>query len=450
WAAALVGRASGIWTYPTLNTFLIGFFPAALLSFFRMSKQMPDYETLTALFDRCNEYGGLLMSSDIQGSEAWPLRKEQLAIPDLRWRIPMRLALLPILGGIFALAAVSVPTAAIVPPAVGALKIDEEVKRLSAEIETLKQEELVPASQAEKLQERLEGLRAAGSGDDPARTWEALDHLEQAAARSAREGAEETIANAEKLANAQKALEEALSSGASSTFMPPENMADLSKMLERASATIPVGRGGSSGLEDAMASMSRDAAASLASSLGSLSSAALARLERLDKAVKLDPATLAKMKTLKQVSLAEGSFMTCTGTCTSTSSMTVLIPGQSGNKDASGAILISMDTPGDKDSPPGSGGVSRGRADAKMHFGDATSEENARFQEQTLPPNEGVRLEETQTIGVAMTAPQAATRNVPSTGGLLSTGNPSANSSAITRTLLPRHRPAVKRFFQHQ
>ncbi|MFZ2957157.1 MAG: hypothetical protein WA705_09725 [Candidatus Ozemobacteraceae bacterium] len=448
-AVVLLGRALRFWPDPSLETFFVGFPGACILAWVRSAGDLPADEVLTALFDRHNACGGLLMVSELTGSQAWADRVGEISAPDLRWNVPARLLLLPLLGVGFAIAATLIPTTTIVPPVPGALHVNEEVKRLSAEIEILRQEELLTASQAEKLLERLEGLKAAGSGEDPAGTWEALDHLEQAAARSAREGTQETLARAEKLSAAQNALEEALKNTGGASFSFPADMPDLAKMLERASATIPVGHGGSGSL-DPTASMTRDAAASLAATLGSMRSSALARLDRLGKAVKLDSATLARLGAMKPISLIPVSLMTATGIGSCTATMAVIIPGSPGDKPSSCTALLSADSSGGKDDKPGSGGISRGRGDARMHFGEATSEQNARFQEQVLPPNERIRLEDMQTVGVAMSAPQPSQQVGPSTGGVLTTGNTAQSTSALTRTILPRHRSAVRRFFQRK
>ena len=49
---------------------------------------------------------------------------------------------------------------------------------MAAGIDVLKEEEIIDSSKTEMLEEKLSQLQEDASGEDPVKTWEALDHLE--------------------------------------------------------------------------------------------------------------------------------------------------------------------------------------------------------------------------------------------------------------------------------
>ncbi len=97
-------------------------------------------------------------------------------------------------------------------------------------------------------------------------------------------------------------------------------------------------------------------------------------------------------------------------------------------------------------SQPGTGGINRGRGDAPMTWKDPTTDDGAKFQEQTLPPAAMSQREDAQSLGVSLGAPDVADPASARTGGAL-TGDEGGQSSAQTQTVLPRHRGAVQRYF---
>ena len=82
-------------------------------------------------------------------------------------------------------------------------------------------------AQAEALEQKLGQLGREASGDDPVKTWEALDHLEDAVDKAAKAAAESAVAESERLARAE-ALSEALSEGLKAGV----NQMDLKLMTE--------------------------------------------------------------------------------------------------------------------------------------------------------------------------------------------------------------------------
>lgn len=111
--------------------------------------------------------------------------------------------------------------------------------------------------------------------------------------------------------------------------------------------------------------------------------------------------------------------------------------GSLGEGENEGSIPVLFRT-----SRPGSGGISRGRGDAPLSFGDA-GERESEFAAQALP---SARFAEssTQNVGVATGAPRVApVESTPAAGG----NDSAAGAPSAERRIAPRHRDAVRRFF---
>lgn len=95
-------------------------------------------------------------------------------------------------------------------------------------------------------------------------------------------------------------------------------------------------------------------------------------------------------------------------------------------------------------SAPGSGGVSRGRADAALSSGHESPHASGAFEAKRLDPARVADAEQLQLLGVGSTTPEAL--DVGEAAGLEALG-PDSGNAAWRRRLAPRHRHAVGTFF---
>jgi len=72
---------------------------------------------------------------------------------------------------------------------------------------------------------------------------------------------------------------------------------------------------------------------------------------------------------------------------------------------------------------------------------DGSSEKDARFKEKVLPPSSVAGLNDSQLVGLSASAPKT------DASGVAAHGAASGGGSAYMQTLLPRHRGAVRRYF---
>jgi hypothetical protein len=98
----------------------------------------------------------------------------------------------------------------------------------------------------------------------------------------------------------------------------------------------------------------------------------------------------------------------------------------------------------------GNGGISRGGGSAPLNFNRKSSEHNTSFKDEKLPDPAAVSLEDSVSIGMGISAPTVeagqASQNLQSDSAAALPGR----SSGKNEIILPRHRNAVKKFFERQ
>ena len=96
------------------------------------------------------------------------------------------------------------------------------------------------------------------------------------------------------------------------------------------------------------------------------------------------------------------------------------------------------------DGLPGNGGISEGRADAELIWGEETPGRTEDFEAETLAEAKYEDPEQSQIIGVGAGAPEVEARG--ESGGAAGVAA-SSGSAAWRRRLSPHHRRAVGSFF---
>src|SRR5215475_8431828 len=208
-AVTLVLRAASSTPRKPLLWGAIGIAVAVIVAAVLVRKQLPSRGSVRALLDNRNDCGGLLMADADADLGAW--RMPEIALPRLRWRKSRAVGLL---AASFAFVGVSLlaPVRFATINAARPMDVSREVENLSAQIEALKEAQVIEEAKAEALDQKLEELSQEASGADPAKTWEALDHLNDAVEKAAKEAAESANAHQERLARAE-ALAEGLMAG---------------------------------------------------------------------------------------------------------------------------------------------------------------------------------------------------------------------------------------------
>jgi hypothetical protein len=421
-AVALVLRAASATPRRQMLWGAVGIVIAVIAAAALSRKRLPPRDSVRALLDYRNDCGGLLMAGADADLGAW--RIHEITAPRLRWRKARAFGLLAA-SFAFVLISLLAPVRFATTGAARSMDVSREVENLSAQIEALKEAQIIEEEKAEALEQKLDQLSQEASGEDPAKTWEALDHLNDAVEKAAKEAAETANSRQERMARAE-ALAEGLMAGVDQLD---------SKTMTEAMRTLT--------------EMTQDAIKENETLAGELSPETL-------EAIKSGSL---KAEHLKEISKALGQGKSALNQKLSKLSQSGMINpnslkggAQANRRDNSGLARFLKEN-AEKMSVEeatlqwceGKGGVDRGRGDAAMTWTDGSSEKDAKFKEKVLPPSSVAGLNDSQLVGISASAPVVSTSGVAAHGALNSAA--SGGGSAYTQTVLPRHRGAVKRYF---
>ncbi len=421
-AVALVLRATSATTRRQLMWGAIGIAVAAIAAAVVSRRRLPSRDSVRAMLDSRNDCGGLLMAGADADLGAW--RTPEITSPRLRWRKARAFGLLAASSG-FVLISLLAPVRFAATGVARPMDVSREVENLSAQIEALKEAQVIEGAKAEALEQKLDQLGQEASGEDPAKTWEALDHLNDAVEKAAKEAAEAASARRERLDRAE-ALAEGLMAGGDQLD---------SKTMTEAMRTL--------------GEMTREAVKENESLAGDLSPETL-------EAIKSGSLKAEHLKDLSKALSQSKSALNQNLSKLSKSGMinpNALKGGAQANRRDNSGLARFLKENAEKMSIDeatlqwcaGKGGVDRGRGDAAMTWTDGSSEKDARFKEKVLPPSSVAGLNDSQLVGLSASAPTADTSGVAAHGALNSAA--SGGGSAYTQTILPRHRGAVRRYF---
>jgi hypothetical protein len=312
------------------------------------------------------------------------------------------------------------------------LNVGKEAETLATQIETLKEEQIITEAKAEELKDKLDHLSADANGEDPAKTWEALDHLANSIEKTAKEAAANAASKQEELAKAE-ALAEGLMAGADQMD---------AKLMTEAMQTLSAMMQGAIKENEALAkNLSPETQEAIKN--GALKPE---HLKDLSKAIGQNRQKLNQQMSKLNQSSGKGQI-----------NPNALKGGaQAQKRDNSGlsqflkenAQKMSVKEALAQWQEGGKGGVDRGRGDAAMTWTEGSDEKNAKFKEKTLPPAAVAGLQDSQMVGLSASAPEVQRGNLAAHGALNNAA--SGGGSAYTQTILPRHKGAVKRYFERK
>ncbi len=391
-------------------------------------RKLPSPLALRAALDRHARLGGLLMAAGDTDLGYWKGRLPAMPEPPLHWR-PGRQVMLLAAAVAFLLAALLVPDR-VLPSGSRSLEIGGEIQKLGEKLEVLREEQVLPPERVEAVETDLERIRREALGTDPAKTMEAIDHLDRSFSQAAADAAEQALREAhaagrvQELADALQAVE-----GEMDPKQFAEAMRELANMAEQAAAESErLAERLSEELQEALGQgeLTEEQLEALAEALGDCRACQRAMLERLVEAQLIDPDIL--------ILLAEADEFDPGALAAA------LLLCEDGEELA--ALLAKLGL-------PGRGGINRGDAPpAAMIWQDPVAREGADFQEKILPPG-AAALEESRLAGISAGDPTAAESAGGSAGGALDAARP-GGGEAHTQVVLPQHEKAVQRYFTRE
>lgn len=434
---ALALRAAAGTTQKHLLLGVAGIIAAIIAAAIIARKQLPARALVRSLLDQQNKCGGLLMAAGEQSIGGWQSDLGQVRLPGLRWRSARAWALF-VASIAFVAASLSVPVQYAAMNAGRALDVGKEVETLTAQIETLKEEQIITEAKAEELKDKLDQLSAEAAGEDPAKTWEALDHLANSVEKTAKDAAADATSKQEQLAKAE-ALAEGLMAGADQmdAKLMTEAMQTLSTMMQGAmKENAALANSLSPETQEAIqnGSLKPEQLKELSKALGQNSQKLNQQMSKLNKPGS-NPQN-GRNGNINPNSLKGGA--------------------QAQKRDGSGlsqflkenAQKMSVEEALAEWDKAGKGGVDRGRGDAPMTWTEGSNEKDAKFKEKTLSPSSVAGLQDSRLVGLSASAPEVQTGNLAAHGALNSAA--AGGGSAYTQTILPRHKDAVKKYFDRK
>lgn len=386
-------------------------------------RRTPTVDQCLPLLDASSRAGGVMMVRHLPGAAAW--QTPQALQPEVGYR-PRRALALAAAALLFALPVALLPQRYFKPPT---LPVREGVaamtEKLQERVALAEAEELLPEPLLAAITNQLAQLTTSGDAVDPARTLEALDHIDSELSRQSA-GLAEALQNEQITLQASLALTEqlsaALNSGLLSESQATAAMEAVAQFL--AGATLPAGLA-SNLLTLTTSELTADAATleQLARLMRSAGLDQEARLLRLSELKLIDPSSLCQQG---------GS---CTNSANCDAALAALMNSETANEAL--ALLCSL---------PGMGGVSRGPGAAPITWTTPSSREGVAFHDATLDPTHLPDYDKSRLEGLSATAPEVSDRPESTTPGALTT-TATAGSSVTEPILLPRHRETVKRFF---
>lgn len=416
---------------------------AALLGAVWATRQVPSQERLLELLDAENNCGGLLMSGREITLDGWAERVNVARIPDVAWNKRKALLLLACSVTYVGLA-LFLPQRFLRPAEAGSVAAEREIEKLQQQLEKLRELGLVEEQRYAELQSELQQVRKNASAEEPGKTQEALDHLEQALKQLAKESLQKRQEERELLQQA-KDLAEALRELSKSEQLQPGESQLASQLLEKLLKEMMAAEKTSEKAQQLKEFLEKHQDGNpfsdkeleeLAKLLDELLDGEALDLGGLADLDLIDPEWLKNLKNANvrfvNVEWLKAALQRCEeGECDAEELLALLIRCRGGTGPVADANL------------PGRGGVNRGRADAELTFGQQSSAEGVQFKPEALKPGALHNLD-APLVKIQRVKPGTEQRET-SQGGAL--GDQQGVGEGHERQILPRHRKAVRQYF---
>jgi len=432
WGVFVMVMRSFYHTDKTLLLFgLIGVVPLMIVALVQSLQSLPGKKNVRALLDRFNGQGGLLMAQVQVDMGAWQDQLTVKSLPQIKWKIKKPIGTLTV-SILFVVVSFMLPERMMKVAQAHHLEIDHEVETLVEQIELLKEEDIYEEDHADLLVKKMNQVKEDALGEDPLKTFEALDHMEDKLKNDAQSAAQSMVNQTANMAKAQ-ALSGALAMAANDMEdgVSKEAMKQLNELMNKAVKE-------NQRLKEAL---SPEMMAQLA--MGNLSPTALAALSSNCKG--FNGKLLGKVGKFSKLKLIDSKFFNeCkkAGQCDS-KGLAKFLKACKGKACSATGICDGIAK------CVGNGSVTRGRGDAEMTWQDESDESNVVFREQVLPEASLSQMKDSTMIGLSLTSPKTDSDGVVDISTALNGANASGGS-ATTVKVLPKHRGAVGRYFDRK
>lgn len=425
-----------------------------------LRRQLDD-ERGMAILDSHNKSGGMLLAEFETRDMSWSRRLRGLEAPGLRINLWGRMPAL-LVSVVFIALSVTIPVRQIGGSRDPRLELQDIQQTARTQVEALEDAGLLDEKKADELKQTITQIAGASDSNDPSKTFEAYDQLQEKLRKESSAGAQKMLAEQENLQSLQ-ALADQLKNAAS-----PEQISQaldtLREKLEQcgvdaASMLQPDGKSLADNMQKAdqkdgqAEEAAVEAAQQLQDYISQRAEEVRAAAEKLVKARLIDRKTYEKLK-------QEGRLRPPTETDLAPDSGADLVvtpaeeadvgenkgfdkPGD-GSDSSDGQSQMMKVTPG-LGAPTGQAG--RDGGSAPLDFSRESSEHQLKFKDEALPSPATGKLEDSVAIGMAIAAPQVDNAGEQKKSDLIN-WQESEKSGGESDIILPRHRSAVKKYFE--
>ncbi len=461
----LLARQTGIVAVDFAGFALIGIPISILAAILVVRRHIVGSQGWLAAVDSHNRSGGIMLAAKETGDCSWSNRlPEAISLPVLQVSITRPLFSL-FISLAFLLLCIRLPIVLDRVLTDQKLDLKESEQQIEEQIKIMAEEGFLRPDETKELQHSLERIAEGSDPNDPASTFEALDQLQDRLKKQAAAGArqmESQMENMRQLQSLADKLGENPEAGALSQSIAREISGALSKN-STGKAPDSLGRAlektaaGGAEAGDAAGQASKE----LQEYLKKQAEIAAARAERLAKAKLIDQKTFQELLKAGKIRPADKTDLdpnstselvkvkVPSGSCQSNSSQ----QGE-GTQSGSGSGVpgekkgVGLET-GSETGTGASGEPGRGGGTSPIEFNRRSSEHNLKFIDQNLPPPAESALEQSVAIGMSISAPPQNDTGDAGNSAASSWQKP-ADSSAESGIILPKHRGAVRKYFDHE
>ena len=427
----LICHATGV-SSPMFERIVLGlcFVVPLLLASITLRRKRPSKDELITILAAKSDVSnsGLLASYGEIEMREWEEHAFSATVPTIKISYSRRPAILA-MGIIFLFGSLAVPK--LLPENLNrhGLDISADRNELEERIETMKEEELIEEGKAEELKRQLEEIAAGAEGEDPEKSWEALDHLSDKLDEQALEAEEETKARLEKINLVEAAANGVMKSAESETGDSELAMKGLEKLLKKLESLSPelkkmMGeRGELNNMSDLKEALSK---------LGMTRE----ELKRLLKKIRECESVKCRMAREGCESRGKGEGE---GDGISMEELKAFVEANCSSEEAMALMACPF---------PGRGGISRGRGDAEMSWKQRELDFPHAFKSEKLNDASPPTMKDSVLVGRGSGAPKTGEVDVSAPGALTDARISSRDSSGFV--VQPRYRGTVKSYFERK
>ncbi|MDR0706226.1 MAG: hypothetical protein LBF88_14730 [Planctomycetaceae bacterium] len=478
WGMVILTLRVGGWYEPNFVSFsLTAYAVVPLSAWLTARKLLPDTRKLGAILDRDNQIGGLMMSSFDKELGDWNIFMKTINIPKIYWKSPQTIGLI-LLAFCFAIISLLLPVSAFSVPVRNRLNVEDQVRRLTSQLNVLEEENILEVEEVETRKLDLERIQNNADGLGPVKTFDALDHIENRMNQKVAEAVEnaqrttETLAETEALSQQVQKISSELDESTAKSLMEglahsleemlaqnSELAKDLKEALEKQMSETKQNQNENKDKNENEQKKEKAMMKSLKKMMNenNLQNLTPEMLQQLCEAMKqcqgngerrceslqnagfpIDQDILKKLSEARKIDREEAERMLsdlwancdgCDGECPGL--------GECNQSSRSPRYTKKQNWATDPNAEPGD-----------TRFTKDADEEGAEFKATFLPLSDLEAFRNSQKIGASISSPEFNPNSETENNGGAITKTDGGNGTAHNRTIYPQHRGTVERFFK--